>query len=92
MFPPETRPMRILLVEDDAMIGDALRKALLGAGMSVDWVRNGGDAKVALTESAYSLVLLDLGLPGAEGFDLLKTARGRDGDAGIDHNGTRRVR
>ena len=68
--------MRILLVEDDAMIGEGLAKALAAAGMSVDWVRSGADAEVALPDSAYSLILLDLGLPAAEGLDLLKAARG----------------
>lgn len=68
--------MRILLVEDDDMIGEGLAKALAAAGMSVDWVRSGADAEVALPDSAYSLILLDLGLPAAEGLDLLKAARG----------------
>ncbi len=67
--------MRILLVEDDVMIGEALVAALGGEGMSVDWVRDGAEAEVALRDSAYSIALLDLGLPGAEGLDLLKIAR-----------------
>ena len=61
--------MRILLVEDDDMIGEGLAKALAAAGMSVDWVRSGADAEVALPDSAYSLILLDLGLPAAEGLE-----------------------
>jgi len=67
--------MRILLVEDDAMIGDALARALAAAGMSVDWVQEAADARVALGDSGYAVILLDLGLPGGEGLDLLKTAR-----------------
>ncbi len=67
--------MRVLLVEDDPMIGQGLSKALGAEGMSVDWVRDGADASAALTDRAYSIILLDLGLPDAEGFDLLKSAR-----------------
>lgn len=67
--------MRVLLIEDDPMIGQGLSKALGAEGMSVDWVRNGADASVALADGGHAIVLLDLGLPGAEGFDLLRTAR-----------------
>ena len=57
------------------MIGDGLRKALAGEGMSVDWVRDGRDAEAALRDGGYALVLLDLGLPNIGGLDLLKIAR-----------------
>jgi DNA-binding response OmpR family regulator len=67
--------MRVLLIEDDPMIGQGLSKALAAEGMSIDWVRNGADASGALADGEHSIVLLDLGLPDAEGFDLLKTAR-----------------
>ena len=67
--------MRVLLVEDDPMIGQGLSKALGTEGMSVDWVRDGADASAALADGAHSIILLDLGLPDAEGFDLLKAAR-----------------
>ena len=67
--------MRVLLIEDDPMIGQGLSKALGAEGMSVDWVRDGADASAALADDAHSIILLDLGLPDAEGFDLLKTAR-----------------
>lgn len=67
--------MRVLLVEDDPMIGRGLSQALGAEGMSVDWVRDGADASAALADGAHSIVLLDLGLPGAEGLDLLKSAR-----------------
>ena len=67
--------MRVLLVEDDPMIGQGLSKALGAEGMSVDWVRDGADASAALADDAHSIILLDLGLPDAEGFDLLKAAR-----------------
>ena len=61
--------MRVLLVEDDPMIGEGLARALKAEDMSVDWVRDGREA------GAHSIVLLDLGLPGADGLQLLKTAR-----------------
>ena len=67
--------MRVLLVEDDPMIGRGLSKALGAEGMSVDWVRDGANASAALADSAHSIILLDLGLPDAEGLDLLKSAR-----------------
>jgi two-component system OmpR family response regulator len=69
--------MRVLLVEDDVMIGEGLAAALGAEGMSVDWVRDGTFAEAALREGGYAIVLLDLGLPGAKGLDLLKAARNR---------------
>ena len=68
--------MRILLVEDDPMIGASLRTGLLANGMTVDWILNGADAIEALASSAYSIVLLDLGLPDMIGLDVLKAVRG----------------
>ncbi len=67
--------MRVLLVEDDAMIGKGLVTALSAAGMSVDWVRDGREASAALRNEGYAIVLLDLGLPRADGFEVLKSAR-----------------
>lgn len=67
--------MRVLLVEDDLMIGRGLSKALGAEGMSVDWVRDGADALAALADGAHSIILLDLGLPDTEGLHLLKSAR-----------------
>jgi hypothetical protein len=52
--------MRVLVIEDDAMLGGALLAALSGEGMSVDWVRDGTDAEAALSDSGYAIVLLDL--------------------------------
>ena len=63
--------MRILLIEDDRMIADALRRALGGAGMEVDWARDGEEGEGALRDATHALVLLDLGLPLRDGFDLL---------------------
>ncbi|MBU6418363.1 MAG: response regulator [Proteobacteria bacterium] len=67
--------MRVLLIEDDALIGKGLEVALKAAGMTVDWVRNGLLAQEALREMAYAIALLDLGLPGMDGMALLKSAR-----------------
>lgn len=72
--------MRILLLEDDAMIGDGLSRALAEEGMSVDWVRDGREAEASLRDGGHGIVLLDLGLSGAEGLDLLKVSRSQ----GID--------
>ena len=67
--------MRILLIEDDPMIGKSLREALQDSGMSVDWARNGEDGEDALSAGGYALVLLDIGLPGKSGIDVLRAAR-----------------
>ena len=69
--------MRMLLAEDDAMIGAALRDRLRGQGFAVDWVRDGRAADAALADDVYDLLLLDLGLPGREGLAVLKGLRGR---------------
>ncbi|WP_409277028.1 response regulator [Pseudomonas defluvii] len=70
--------MRILLVEDDPMIGDAIQSALNDASYATDWVKNGLTALEALVTQAYDLVLLDLGLPGKDGLDVLDGIRGRN--------------
>ncbi len=69
--------MRILLVEDDTMIGKTLQSALQQDDYVVDWVRDGQAGKLALDTAAdaYALVLLDLGLPRKSGLDLLKEIR-----------------
>jgi DNA-binding response OmpR family regulator len=67
--------MRVLLVEDDPMIGKALSLALGDAGMAVDWVRTGEHAGAALSDDNHAIVLLDLGLPDCDGLDLLRDAR-----------------
>ena len=69
--------MQVLLVEDDAMLGDALRASLARAGMRVDWVRDVAEARLALVEHGYGAVLLDLGLPGGSGLTVLKHLRSR---------------
>jgi DNA-binding response OmpR family regulator len=67
--------MRLLLVEDDPMIGGAVRTGLLHAGFTVDWVRDGTAALAACAAEPFDLVLLDLGLPGRDGIEVLQALR-----------------
>ena len=67
--------MRILLVEDDDMLGEAVRDGLRQEGYVVDWVRNGGAALAALSTSSFSALVLDLGLPDSDGLGLLRRLR-----------------
>jgi two-component system response regulator QseB len=69
--------MRLLLVEDDSMIGEAIRAGLKRDGFAVDWVRDAASAAAALDTEPFELLLLDLGLPGGDGLELLKSLRGR---------------
>ena len=69
--------MRLLLVEDDRLLGDGLKAGLMQAGYAVDWVRDGEAAVVALTTEAFSAVVLDLGLPKRDGVSVLRWLRGR---------------
>lgn len=70
--------MRVLLVEDDSMIAQALQAALEAAGYAVDWVDDGLTAASALRSQHYDQVLLDLGLPGQDGLQLLQQLRAAD--------------
>ena len=69
--------MRLLLVEDDAMIGEAVLQVLRAEQYAVDWVRDGAMADNALKSEQYDLVLLDLGLPRRDGLDVLRDLRAR---------------
>jgi two-component system response regulator QseB len=69
--------MRLLLVEDDSMIGEAIRAGLRREGFTVDWVETTAAAGRALGSEPFELALLDLGLPGGDGLAFLKTLRGR---------------
>jgi two-component system response regulator QseB len=69
--------MRILLAEDDPMIGDGVRRGLIQEGFAVDWVRDGRTVEAALAEQVHDLLLLDLGLPRKEGLDVLAAMRRR---------------
>ena len=72
--------MRLLLVEDDAMIGEAAQQGLRSEGHTVDWLRDGRQASAALSDNDYDAVLLDLGLPRRDGLSVLREwrARGKD--------------
>jgi len=70
--------LRVLLVEDDFMIGEAVQDALKEACYAVDWVKDGVSALTAAGAQRYDLVLLDLGLPGKDGQDVLRTLRAQD--------------
>jgi len=69
--------MRVLLIEDDAMIGAAIQAALKDASYAADWVQNGQTALTTLACQHYDLVLLDLGLPGKDGLAVLADIRAR---------------
>jgi two-component system OmpR family response regulator len=72
--------MRVLLVEDDRMIGEAVSLALHDAACAADWVRDAASAIAAARDQHYDLVLLDLGLPERDGIEVLRAIRTR-GDA-----------
>jgi DNA-binding response OmpR family regulator len=70
--------VRILLVEDDELLGDALQAGLRDASFAVDWVRDGAAADAALAAEQFGAVVLDLGLPKLSGLALLRRLRDRD--------------
>lgn len=67
--------MRLLLIEDDPMIGAGVQRALRDDGYTVDWVRDGIAAELAINDHPYDIVLLDLGLPRRDGITLLQRLR-----------------
>jgi two-component system OmpR family response regulator len=75
--------MRVLLVEDDPMIGKVVQQALRDASYAVDWVRDGQAALVTLEVVSYDMVLLDLGLPRRDGMQVLQTIRARENDVAV---------
>jgi two-component system response regulator QseB len=72
--------MRLLLVEDDAMIGEAMRAGLKREGFTVDWVHDGESALQVLRTEEFDLLLLDLGLPRKGGLEVLSATRARGED------------
>lgn len=79
----QTIAMRILLLEDDTMIAEALRDTLKAAGYTVDWVTNGEEADTALRTHKYPLVLLDIGVPKKSGLEVLRNLRDADDDTAV---------
>lgn len=75
--------MRVLLVEDDPMIGSAVAEALREQGFAVDWAKGGWEAAGMLASERFGTVFLDLGLPGRDGMALLRDLRARDRDTPV---------
>lgn len=75
--------MRVLLIEDDPMIGESLEEGLRKEHHAVDWVRDGRMAEIAILNHDYEILLLDLGLPGKSGMEVLSSYRRRGGDAAV---------
>jgi two-component system OmpR family response regulator len=71
--------LRILITEDDAALGEALRYSLAHNGYAVDWIQNGALADEALRTDVFDLLILDLGLPQLDGYAVLKRLRKHDG-------------
>ena len=69
--------MRVLLVEDDVLLGDGLQQGLIQQGYAVDWLQRGDEAEAALMAHRYDCVVLDWQLPGLSGVDVLQRLRAR---------------
>jgi len=74
---PKAKPMRILVVEDDSLLAEGLTRVLTRAGHAVDHAETGAQADKALRAAAYALVVLDIGLPDIDGFEVLRRLRSR---------------
>ena len=70
--------MRVWVVEDDALLGDAIQAGLKQSGYAVDWMKDGASAEQALATEPYAAVVLDLGLPRLSGLEVLRRLRGRN--------------
>jgi two-component system, OmpR family, response regulator QseB len=75
--------MRLLLIEDDGMVGESVRTGLRREGFTVDWVKDEVAAELAAANDDYALILLDLGLPRKDGIDVLKALRRKGGHVPI---------
>ena len=75
--------MRVLLIEDDILIGNGLKMGLPAMGFAVDWFKEGPLGMKALASAEYDAVILDLGLPGMDGLDILKTWRASGQDVPV---------
>lgn len=77
--------MRVLVVEDDALLGDAIQAGLKQSGYAVDWMKDGVSAEQALATEPYAAVVLDLGLPRLSGLELLRRLRSRNDQINNKH-------
>ncbi len=75
--------MRLILVEDDPLLGEGLQTALRRAGYTVDWLQDGRQALAAARQGGFALMVLDLGLPGLDGIEVIRAARQAGADAPI---------
>ena len=75
--------MRILLIEDDPMIGESMEEALRAECYAVDWVRDGVTAELSMRQDVYDLLVLDLGLPKRQGMDVLRRYRAQGGETPV---------
>jgi DNA-binding response OmpR family regulator len=75
--------MRVLLAEDDMMIGRSLERALRRGAMAVDWVRTAADCTAAARNEGYGILLLDLAFPDGSGFDVLRDLRRHNSDLAV---------
>jgi CheY-like chemotaxis protein len=78
--------MRVLLIEDDPMIGEAIQEELKDASYATDWVKNGQTALTTVSCQNYDLISLDLGLPGKDSLDVLKSIHGKDNRGAVAHH------
>jgi DNA-binding response OmpR family regulator len=69
--------MKALLIEDDELVGDAIARGLSLDHVEVEWLRDGDEGEAALRAGGFDLVVLDLGLPGTDGLEILRSLRGR---------------
>jgi DNA-binding response OmpR family regulator len=69
--------MRVLITEDDPLVGDAVRRALEGASFAADLVTSAEDARAAVTAESFDLLIVDIGLPQDSGLDLVRSLRAR---------------
>ena len=75
--------MRILLVEDDTLLGNGVCAGLRHEDNAIDWVKNGETALSAVLETQYDCIILDIGLPKMSGLDVLKKMRGSNNDTPV---------
>lgn len=70
--------MRVLLVEDDELLGDGVRNGLIQYGYTVDWVKDGQSAQQAILTESFDIVVLDIGLPKKSGLEVVKAIRSKN--------------